>query len=232
MERRIPLIASALLLLILLPLQLPAQTTETDPTLRIELWVPFDEFPGLSVSPADDEDEWMPSVRAMHQLAPYIFSGMIYGWDFSYTPSDKTRQVSEYFEAIPRGTIELPDPRLTFHDSIRTDIRITTEAEYERTPYMMQNRKHWQSLTTIKVTGKGSASVSGGTEAMQSVVEDAIKNGVRAWAQTYTKNKPKEIAGSIILADETPKIGIRNGQYVAELDFFLYVVTINQYSLY
>ncbi len=232
MERRLPLITAALLLLIFLPPQLSAQTAEADPTLRIELWVPFDEFPGLAVAPAADEDEWMPAVRAMHQLAPYIFTGMIYGWDFSYTPSDKTRQVAEYFEAVPRGSIELQDPRLTFHDSIRTDIRITTEAEYERTPYMMQNRKHWQSLTTIKITGKGSASVAGGTEAMQSMIEDAIKNGVRAWAQTYTKNKPKEISGSIVLADESPKIGIRNGQYVAELDFFLYVVTINQYYLY
>ncbi len=232
MEKRLPLILSVIVILLSLYHPVFAQIAEPDPTLRIELWVPFDEHPALQIAPENDEQVWMPAVRSIHQLTPYIFSGMIYGWDFSYTPSDKTRAVSEYFEVTPLGSIQLSDSRLTFHDSIMTDIRVTTEAEYERTPQMMSNRRHWQSLTTIKITGKGFGQVMDSTQGMKNAVEDAIKNGVRAWAQSYVKNKPKEITGSIILSDETPKIGIKNGQYVAELDFFLYVVTINQYLYY
>ncbi len=233
MEKRIPsLIISILLFCFLFPFSVTAQTAQTDPTLRIELWVPFDEDPSLGIAPEPDEAVWMPAVRALHQVTPFIFSGMIYGWEFSYTPSDKTRGIEEYFEVTPLGSVQLKDPRLTFHDSLLTDTKIITQAEYERTAHMMKNREHWQSSTTAKVSGKGYGSVHEGTSGMQKAVEDAIKNAVRTWAQSYTKNKPKEIAGSIVLSDKTPLIGVKNGQYVADLDFFLYVVTINQYQFY
>ena len=79
------------------------QVSDVQKTLRIKLWAPMDENPGAEISSSDTN--YGTSIRSLKKTAPFLLTGMIYGWKFEYTPSDKTRNVAEYFSLEPVAEI-------------------------------------------------------------------------------------------------------------------------------
>ena len=112
MEISLPVKTVFILLLLFLCGSFFSETLPSD-KIRFRLWVLEDEMPSLDKNAADkskermpeklspDEPFYMPAVRNLQSLAPFMLEGMLYGWNYSYTPSDKARMVSEYFEATP-----------------------------------------------------------------------------------------------------------------------------------
>jgi len=82
-----------------------SQLSNTQKTLRIKLWAPIDENPISKIVPKEDEPYYVTSINALKKTAPFLLSGMIYGWEYEYTPSDKTRNVEEYFSFVPIAEI-------------------------------------------------------------------------------------------------------------------------------
>lgn len=228
MEKRVPLI----FLLFLLPFALYAQFQEPSPMLRIQLWVPAEDVPSQNVAATSDEPFYAQAVRNLKDIAPFMLEGMLYGWNVTYTPADSARHVEEYYECTPIREVDAADPAIQWAESEMSDAAISCWLNYERTPAQMQYRKWWNSVNIIRVQGKGSASVTEGTEGLKQAVIDAAKKAILAYLRKTQKNKPEEMTGSIMLADETPRIYIDHGQYTADLDFFLYVDKIEQYSYY
>ena len=73
-----------------------AQEVSFQRKIRLPLWAQLDAYPGLE-KPNYDAGVFDYAIRQMKTLTPYLLNGMVYGWEFDYTPSDKLRGVSEYF---------------------------------------------------------------------------------------------------------------------------------------
>ena len=97
---------------------------------------------------------------------------------------------------------------------------------------MMIYRQRWNSIKYPRVSGFGESGKIDSVEAIKEAITEAAKNAIRSYAQTLTKNKPKEVSGTILLKDFDPNIKIIKGNFTAYLDFFLYVDKIIQYSQY
>ena len=92
MEKRLQVI----FLLIFLFFPLFSQTPSVVEHIRIPLWAELDAYPEL-LQNSEIEAESYP-IKKIREVAPFLISGMVYGWDFVYTPSDAVRNVEEYFE--------------------------------------------------------------------------------------------------------------------------------------
>ena len=165
------------------------------------------------------------------EIAPFLMSGMIYGWSFDYVPYDKTRHVDEYFEF---AQIHEHDPavnKISYHNPQAIDDRLMCWAYCNRTPSQQLAFERWSSIVHPKITGHGSASVEDGFEGIKAACSEAVKNAVREYWRTMEKNKPKEIYGTVLLIQD-PRIYIKQGKYIVELDFFLKTDRIILYTYY
>lgn len=207
-----------------------SQVSDVQKTLRIKLWAPMDENPGAEISSSDTN--YGTSIRSLKKTAPFLLTGMIYGWKFEYTPSDKTRNVAEYFSLEPIAEISENDSNITFTDPAFWDSRVYCWLEYPRTDEMIIYRQRWDSIKYPRVSGYGESKEIDSVDAIKEAISEAAKNAIKTYAQNQTKNKPKEVSGTILLKDIDPNIKIIKGNFTAYLDFFLYVDKIIQYSQY
>ncbi len=101
--------------------------------------------------------------------------------------------------------------------------------DYTRTKHEVQTYYLWSSIQNPTIQGRGYGDLSLGFEGIKLAAQDALKNAVRNYYRNTIKNKPKEITGRVLMR-KTPLLGIDNGQYVINLDFFLECGTISEYT--
>lgn len=215
--------------------QVPSQKEQ----LRIQIWSEVDSFPGGFDE--DEEKKAIPSVSESglydfavsrtKEIAPFLMSGMISGWNFDYVPYDKTRKVSEVFEyneIIPYNSSVNP---ITYKNPVVEDDKLLSWAYCDRTESQQLAYRRWSAIAHPKVHGIGKASVQDGFDGIKQACSEAMKNAVREYWRIYIKNKPKEIYGVLLLIG-VPRVYISEGQYVADLEFFMETDKIVQYSYY
>lgn len=231
MEKRLSLMRLlTVFLFFLLPVLLYSQTlSQAETSLRFSLWALMDEEPSVEYKYDESKHFFDFSVQRLKTLAPFVLEGMIYGWKFSYTPYDKRRQVEEYFSFEPLRTIQASDRKLIYKEPWFAENKINCWVEYNRTPEMINLRHAWESIKNPKIGGRGKGRIQDGVEGIQSAYSEAIKEAVRSYARGLTKNKPKEIEGTVLLYDY-PRLYIQSGNYVADLDFLLEIGSISSYS--
>ena len=212
-----------------------AQKVYQDQQIRFALWAATDAYPGYF----DDEKKQPPEkndtmyavpVRRIREITPLILEGMIYGWQFDYTPYDKARRVEEYFEFSPIQKLTDEDRKtIVYTKPWVQDDRLWCWVEYKRSPQMMHIFESWQVITNPRIRGVGYAKLSDGFAGIQEACGEALKNAVREYERKLIKNKPKEIMGRVMIT-EPPLIGIEAGRYVVTLDFFMETDRILEYE--
>lgn len=212
-----------------------SQNQQTTPKLRIKIWSLLEPDPELQVQIKDSDSIFSYSVRELKNLAPYIFEGMIFGFNFSYTPSDKTRNVNEYFYVNFERQNYLTEQdfkkNISYHNAYVQDNKLICWAEFNLTHGLDKQLERKSSVVMPKIHGKGIGKLSDGEKGIKQAFELAIKNAVREYTRTITKNKPKEINGTVLIKN-TPRVYIQNGKYHVDLDFFLEYVTIIDYKIF
>ena len=164
---------------------------------------------------------------------PFLIEGLVYGWKFTYVPSDKTRGVEEYFEIEPvqkladgqkndGGTIEYSSVWIENN-------RFNCWVDFTRTDHQVQTYNLWASIQNPTIQGRGYGDLTKGFEGIKEAAVDSVKNAVRSYYRNLIKNKPKQITGAVLLR-KTPLLGIDSGRYVINLDFFLECGTIEEYT--
>ena len=78
-----------------------SQTPDIVAHIRIPLWAELDAYPALTEAQDSSTGIFDYSIARLKTLAPFIIGGMVHGWNFSYTPSDKLRGVEEYMDFFP-----------------------------------------------------------------------------------------------------------------------------------
>ena len=247
MERSLPKIA-IICTLFFLCFSTFAQEYSIRDEIRIRVWSEIDAYPGgdfedqqttdveVEKSPTeyDSEDNlalYRYAIERIKVLAPYMISGMLYGWTFEYTPSDKTRAVEEYFDFSLVKEFDQNVNHISIHYPEVRDDQLVTWAWCDRTSYQKDLYDNWTSVTNPKIHGIGSAEVSLGFEGIKQACGEAIKKAVRAYYQQTLKDKPKEISGKVLLVKE-PRIYIKDGHYTVDLDFFMETDRIILYTFY
>ena len=66
--------------------------------IRIGVWAELDAYPGLYEK---NDDILNYTKNRIRDLSIFLMEGMVYGWNFIYTPSDNLRGVEEYLEVTP-----------------------------------------------------------------------------------------------------------------------------------
>jgi len=205
----------------------------TSQDIRFHLWAQLDAFPGSETVKAVEEGQFEYPVNMLKETAPFLVNGMVYGWDFTYTPSDKARGIEEFFEITEiqpeekiLSQIEYENPWISEEDN-----RFNCFVRFKRNQNQIQSFNLWSSIQNPTVRGTGKGSIEKGFEGIREAATDAVKDAVREHYRKEIKNKPKEITGRVIIRKD-PVIGINAGKYVINLDFFLESGRIKTYSIF
>ncbi len=225
-------------------ISLTAQEASQIDQLRIQVWADLDPFPGSFDSPSSvgQSESFQPqaddklaifeyAINRTKEITPFLMSGMLNGWMFEYTPFDKTRRVEEYWSFEEILPFNPSINHITYHAPKAMDDRLVCWAYCNKTPMQKQEYEHWSSIVHPHIKGIGKGPVEAGFEGIKEACSQAAKNAVREYWRTKIKNKPKEIDGKLLLI-RNPRIYIKDGNYVVDLDFFLETDKIIEYTLY
>lgn len=196
--------------------------------IRLCLWAGLDAYPGSAEAADLEAGPYDYPIKSMKKVAPYLIQGMVYGWEFSYTPSDKTRGVEEYFELTPIQSLSADD-KITYSSPWLEESRLNAWVDFTRTENQIQKYNLWASISNKSISAKGYGSFSKGFEGIQEAAADCAKNAVRDYYRKVIKNKPKEITGRLLIRDQ-PLLGVDSGKYVIKLDFFMESGRIIEYT--
>lgn len=203
---------------------------ETQPiTQNFRLWAFLEAEPSLEYKPKEGEKSYQYALNGIKELAPFLATGIAYGWDFSYTPSDAVRKVDEFFQLMPIQ--DYPSANIKYSDPKIEEGKFSCAVSLEMPDGYLERRKIWESIAYKKFSGSGSGSFIKGAEGIRTACEEAIRTAIRANQRSAVKNKPKEITGSVILCS-SPTIHVENGRYVVSGEFFIRVSSIVPYTVF
>lgn len=155
--------------------------------IRVQLWSLLEQEPKLlqeknenqssiTQNSINDDFFYAYSVEEIKSLAPFVFEGIIHGWNFSYTPYDKTRNVNEYFDFSVNGpNISKNDKNISYKDPYFQDNKLFCWAEYQLSKEMVNKLKQTKSILFKKISGKGKGKVSEGEEGIKSICRSSKK---------------------------------------------------------
>lgn len=201
---------------------LTAQTEWID----IEIWCELE--PAV---PAGESEFPVPRQEAFNRLmeeARIIFSYMIYGCSFTYTPSDQIRHVTEAFTINPLFEIRWGDKNLEVLSSRTEKERLYARLRYYLADFQDMRINSWQSNIHPVIKGSGESELYKGYTGKITALQNAVKNSVKEYIRTQVYNKPRQITGEVLLI-ETPYTIIRAGEYRATAAFKLNIKDIIPY---
>lgn len=199
-----------------------------DPIIVIEVWSELDPLV------ADGGERPVPREVAIERLldeAVFVLSGMVYGFRFEYVPSDRSRGVAEEFTLEPYATIVRGDPRLdvfqTWVESDRLYARIFYTVDEEQAQWY----RGWRSAANATSSGTGVAPFVRGPTIKPQAHRDAIRMAIRNHARELVFNRPQRIRGAVMIS-QAPRVGVRDGNYEANVPVLLQIDEIVPYRTY
>ncbi|MBN2532237.1 MAG: hypothetical protein JXB88_05065 [Spirochaetales bacterium] len=170
-------------------------------------------------------------IRRVLEHARVIFSAMIYGYGFAYTPYDKQRGISEYFQLEPFSEIKWGDPHLKIIASRIIEKRLYVTISYRCMDFQASRREAWKSLAVPAASGQGTGDYFKGYTEMTTSFKNALKEAIRDYMRKRTFNKPKEIKGEVLLL-EMPGTIIRAGEYITTAKIKVNIKEVIPYKVF
>jgi len=214
---------------------LDAQAEFTDTTLQGELWMPFQVIgPGELENRVPDEKK----LDALLEEMQTVFSGMVYGWSFTYRPVDPERKVPEFLDVKPLGRIigTTGDPATSRALAVSTRLDeengiMTVLFRYYMPTFEASRRLSWASSNLDQAAGVGKAKAVDRLESRLDALRQAVKDAVRNLLKPRYYNRPQEIKGEALLR-EVPRYYLESGQYVCSARFQMRILNVREYPLY
>jgi hypothetical protein len=130
----------------------------------------------------DPTDKETQSLEILLEDARWAISGMIYGFDVTWTPSARNRGVDEILLVEPVASIPRGDPEFrTVATHVENGFLFVT---FEYRPDAVQQRRldGWAGQAFPAASGAGTAPVMG-WESRREAMNAAIRNTLREWAE-------------------------------------------------
>ena len=227
--RKISKYVFALVILFFISSTLSSQTPSLIRHIRFDVWADIDAYPGLEN--ANDFEGFEYPIKCIKENVPFLINGMVYGWEFSYTPSDKTRGVSEYFEVSEIMPVEYVSNKIKYSSPWIDGNKFRCWCDYDRDEFQVRDYYRWSSINNPEINGTGYGDLKDGFQGIVEAAKDALKNAIRDYYRGVIKNKPKEIRGKVLIKS-IPVFGVDAGRYVFNLDFFLECGKIVEYKVF
>ncbi|MBQ6029096.1 MAG: hypothetical protein IJL24_06170 [Treponema sp.] len=223
--------------------QLYPQELSFQRKIRLPLWAELDAYPGLVEADNSKKGEkkiphdetkynkgiFDHAIGQMKKLTPFLFNGMVYGWEFDYTPSDKLRGVPEYFEVKEIRPFDEESKKIRYEKPWFDESKVHCWAVFERDDAMTASWNQWADVKNPRILGLGGGKIYKGFEGIQDAAQNALKDAVRNYYRKILRNKPKQITGRVLI-NKVPAILINSGEYRLQLDFFLETGIIKEYQ--
>jgi hypothetical protein len=165
------------------------------------------------------------------ELGRVLFSGMIYGWTFTYNPGDKARNVTETFTLTPVAQVAWGNPRLRVTETEVSDARLWARIAYSLDDEESLRRSSWDSNTALLSTGSGSESVMVGPGGREASLRAAIRDAIRRSLDTRWVNKPRQVDGAVVLWEDPVTI-VGSGTYTTQAKIKLMVRELVPYRIF
>ena len=157
-----------------------------------------------------------------------ILSGMIYGWEFIYIPSDIKREIEEEFTLKPIAIINKDDPNIEYRSNWVKEFIMYQNLIYRLSDHQKRRLKSWNTALIPDSYGEGEASIhieGGKSESLHNALKDSIKREF----QSRGKDKPRRILGQILIK-ETPRQFINSGNFKTQVEVFILYKKVNEYK--
>ena len=234
MERRLSLKKQFLILAFTLCAASAFAKPEAGPAaeeiVRFSLWATLEAYPEAG-EVIDANAPFAHPISRLKEIVPFFVEGMVCGWNFTYVPSDKTRNVEERFEFKPLREYPNRNSIIQYKEPWIEENKLFCWVEIHCPPHLTAWRSTWKTLGYQRISGRGQGRLTDGFDGIYEGATIALKEAVREYARSITKNKPKEITGEVLLTG-LPSIGLKSGRYIVDLDFFLNVSRIINYTIY
>lgn len=226
---------ASVLLILLLSASAASGQVRDYPVFDAEFWF-FNEKEPLFSGPQQkntekEKEEHIKKLGDLLEEASFAFSGMIYGFNFNYTPSDISRGVDEIFEFTPAAVILKGDPALTVKKTRRDKERTYVSIEYRCDERHGNWISYWNSAAFPVTGGSGKGIPGASPDARKKAVSDAVKEAVREYMRGRIHNKPRSISGSCVFS-EPPVITHAAGLYTASVKIRLEVKDVERYTVF
>jgi hypothetical protein len=197
--------------------------------MHAPIWVYLETVPGN----LDEESlaKKAPPIQELNSLARFVMGGMIYGWKFSYTPGDKTRNVAEYFSLEPVKEISSDDRRFSLTEITPAYPRLNCWAVFTLDDSSKRWESYWSSVLFRSANGKGKADRNEEIAGIRNAYTDAVRDAVRSHARALEKNKPREIRGEVLLRDN-PRLYVDQGYFVADIKVLVNIKELIPYTAF
>lgn len=157
-----------------------------------------------------------------------IISGMIYGWNFTYIPSDYKREIDESFTLSPIALIKKGDPAMSFRSNRVKNYIMYQNIVFRLQKFQIERLRSWKSTINKTSTGEGTESTL--LENGQSLsLTNALKDSIKKEFQSRGKDKPRKIEGQMLL-NEIPRQFIGPGTFTSQVNVILIYKEIDDYK--
>lgn len=171
------------------------------------------------------------AIRRTLEEARLVLSGMIYGFEVRYKPSDRARQVDEELSIAPLARIPEGDKSLRILEVRSTDNKYYVHMRYNLAEFQQRRLQAWGSNTLAVAAGRGTAALNKGYRAKFESFEQAIKNALREYLRPRYKNKPSRIQ-AVVALQEPPYTVIDAGGYHSMVRIKIDIREVQPYSAY
>ena len=201
--------------------------------IRGEFWVRTDLMeivsPGANVRETGDLSEREENaLNILLEDARWAFSGMIYGYSVTWTPSSNARSVVEELIIEPLALIPAGDPRMKTVSVVKEHGFFFVLLEYSPDSTQEGRLSGWGGEAYPAATGSGMAPVSIGSR--KAAIEAAVKETVRAWLREREFNRPREITGRVAFT-EFPLTSLSSGSIRAVVTLRMDLRPVRHYSV-
>lgn len=224
---------------------------DRDVLLRAELRVDLEQPPSVLAFEGVTEPGYVPALTnqaatdAVRAEGLWLFSGMVHGFDYVYTPSDRARAIADLFEIQPRAAVAVDSLALRV-DAVRLDGRVLlVDVEYLVPAVERATLASWASISYRSAQGRGGApawdrGLSSETDdsslpfqvlARRSAIIDASREALREYLRGLEFNKPREVRGSFAFASQ-PRLVLSGGGWIATVRLRVGVEEIIPYGGY
>jgi hypothetical protein len=196
--------------------------------LRAEFWADSEAVPQKGEPWPIDEATRLSRLRGE---AAYVYAGMISGFEFEWSPSDRTRAIAESFTLTPKAPIATDDGRLAIGPSREANGDLYAYASYslsatEGLSLESYGREPWRSAQ-----GLGKVDFIRGVPGRRAAYEDAARDAVSNLLRSLSPNKPRRVRGRLVFA-EAPRMTLQGGFYTVRLKARIEVTELLSYGAY
>jgi hypothetical protein len=218
--------------------------------LRAELRVDLEQPPSVLAFEGVTEPGYVPALTdqaaadAVRSEGLWLFSGMIHGFDYVYTPSDRARAIADLFEIHPRATLTQSSQAFRV-GAVSLDGRVLmVDVEYLVPAPERAILASWASISYRSAQGRGVApawdrglppgvddSLPFQVLARRAAIIDASREALRDYLRGLEFNKPREVRGSFAFASQ-PRLVLSGGSWIATVRLRVGVEEIIPYGGY